>query len=65
MALDKALTKEQKHQRLRMLFDLAGQRYKEAGGDPSKSASCNVYLTHEEQQEFKTLALEVSAGKLS
>lgn len=63
--MSNALTKEQKHQRLRALFDLAGQRHKEAGGDPSKSASCNVYLTHEEQQEFKVLALEVSAGKRS
>lgn len=63
--MSNTLTKEQKHQRLRALFDLAGQRYKEAGGDPNKSASCNVYLTQEEQQEFRTLALEVSASKRS
>ena len=58
--MSETLTKEQKHQRLRELFDLAGQRYKVAGGDPSKSASCNTYLTLEEQQEFKILAREVS-----
>lgn len=63
--MSNALTKEQKHQRLKALFDLAGQRYLDAGGDPSKSASCNTYLTHEEQQEFKTLAREVSAIKSS
>lgn len=63
--MSNALTKEQKHQRLKALFDLAGQRYEEAGGDPSKSASCNIYLTPEEQQEFKTLAQDVSAGNRS
>lgn len=63
--MSNALTKEQKQQRLRDLFDLAGQRYLDAGGDPSKSASCNTYLTHEEQQEFKTLARSVSAPERS
>lgn len=58
--MSKAITKKQKHQRLRELFDLAGERYRAAGGNPSKSASCNIYLTQEEQQEFKALAREVS-----
>ena len=59
--MSEALTNKQKHQKLKELFDLAGQRYSAAGGDPSKSASCNIYLTQEEQQEFKALAREVSA----
>lgn len=59
--MNEALTNKQKHQRLKELFDLAGQRYLAEGGDPSKSASCNIYLTQEEQQEFKALAREVSA----
>lgn len=58
--MSETLTNKQKHQRLKELFDLAGQRYLAAGGDPSKSASCNIYLTQEEQQEFKALAREVS-----
>ncbi len=59
--MSNTLTKEQKYQRLRELFDLAGQRYLAAGGNPHKSASCNTYLTDEEQQEFKALAKEISA----
>lgn len=39
--------------------------YSAAGGDPSKSASCNIYLTQEEQQEFKSLAREVSAKDMN
>jgi hypothetical protein len=53
-------TKEQKYTRLRALFDLCGQRYSNAGGDPNKSASCNVYLTEPEQQEFFALARALS-----
>lgn len=59
--MSEALNNKQKHQKLKELFDLAGQRYLAAGGDPYKSASCNIYLTQEEQQEFKALAREVSA----
>ena len=58
--MSEILTKKQKHQRLKELFDLAGVRYEAAGGDPFKSASCNLYLSHEEQQEFKALARELS-----
>lgn len=59
--MNEALTREQKYQRIRELFDLAGQRHLAAGGDPCKSASGNVYLTKEEQQEFKVLARELSS----
>ncbi len=54
------LTREQKYQRLRKLSSLARERYLANGGDSHKSASGNVYLTREEQQEFVTIARELS-----
>lgn len=53
-------TKQQQYQRLRELFALAGERYLAAGGNPHKSADCNIYLSEEEQQEFRTLANALS-----
>lgn len=58
--MSNTLTKQQKYQRLQELFDLAGERYLAAGGDPHKSTNCNVYLSEKEQQEFKVLANELS-----
>lgn len=54
------LTKQQKYQRLQELFDLAGERYLAAGGDPHKPTNCNIYLSETEQQEFKVLAKDLS-----
>ncbi len=50
------LTKEEQYQLLKELCNLGRQRYLAAEGDPRRSASGNVYLTVEEQQEFKALA---------
>jgi hypothetical protein len=51
-----APTISQQYQRLKELFGLSRQRYLEDGGDPHHPASANVYLTPEEQQEFKNIA---------
>lgn len=58
--MSEALTKEQTRQRVQALFDLAGQRHLAAGGDPQRSASCNHYLSQEEQQELRTLLSSLS-----
>lgn len=54
--MTKFATKQQEYERLRELFALSRQRYLKSGGNPCKPASGNVYLTAEEQQEFKAVA---------
>lgn len=63
--MSESLTKEQKRQRVQALFNLAGQRHLVAGGDPHRSASCNPYLTPEEQQELRTLLSSLSQAQPS
>lgn len=45
--------------RMRELFDIAGQRCQDAGGNPRKAVNCNEWLTQEELQEFFELSNEV------
>ena len=54
------LTKQQKYQRLKSLSNLARERYLASGGNPRKSADGNIHLTEVEQQEFITIATELS-----
>ena len=58
--MNEVLTKQQKYQRLKELFKIAGVRYSTAGGNPHKSVDCNLYLTKEEQEEFFAIARELS-----
>jgi hypothetical protein len=52
--------RQQKYQRLRELFQIAGDRRSATGGDQSKSTDCRIYLTQEEQDEFLAIARELS-----
>lgn len=58
--MSEILTRQQKYQRLKSLSNIARERYLANGGDPHKSASGNVHLTEEEQQEFLAIARELS-----
>ena len=53
------LSKQQKGRRMKELFDIAQQRYLDAGGEPRKSVNCNEWLTQEELQEFSNLSCHV------
>lgn len=56
------LTREQKYQCLKRLSNLARERYLANGSDSHKSASGNIHLTKEEQQEFLTIARELTTN---
>ena len=59
------LTREQKYQCLKKLSNLARERYLVSGSDPHKSANGSVHLTKEEQQEFLTIARELSTKAIN
>ena len=52
-------SRQQKGHRMKELFDIAQQRYLDAGGEPRKSVNCNEWLTLEELQEFSDLSHHV------
>ena len=54
--------KKQQYQRLTEIFDIARQRYLDAGGDPHRSSGSlhgNDYLTDEEKREIRHLGNQV------
>lgn len=54
--------KRQQYQRLTEIFDIARQRYLDAGGHPRRSPGSlhgNDYLTDEEKQEIRYLGDQV------
>lgn len=54
--------KKKQYQRLTEIFDMARQRYLDAGGDPNQSSGSlhgGDYLTKEEKQEIRYLGDQV------
>lgn len=51
--------KQQQGRRMQALFDLARQRYLDAGGNPQKRVHCNDWLTQAELKEFSECSRNV------
>jgi hypothetical protein len=59
--------RKQKYERFKELFEIARQRYLDAGGDPKHSSGTlhkNDYLTDEERQELFKLGSELSGDRI-